>query len=192
MIDFPVADVKVSLWIIMIVGFASGFLAGTIGVGGFISVPAMIYIFGIPTAVATGTGLYMAMYMGAFGALNYAFAGFVDIRLVIILYIGSIVGIFIGTYATKAVKEYVIRLVTGLIIFLCVISRGIAIPIYLTQLNLIDFLDPIYFPALNTISKLILYMTGISAAAVIVIFVMKEFVRKNRAYATIIRKVQKV
>jgi uncharacterized membrane protein YfcA len=188
MIDFPAADVKVSLWIIMVVGFASGYLAGTIGVGGFISVPAMIYIFGVPTAVATGTGLYLAMFVGGFGALNYVFAGFVDIRLLVLLYIGSLIGILIGAYGTKTVKEYVIRLVTALVILLCVISRIIAIPIYLTQLSFIDFIDPLYIPMLNIISKSILYGTGISGTAVIIIFVVKEYLRKNKVYATIIKK----
>ena len=77
MIYFKTADVSVSLWIVLLVGLATGYLAGTIGVGGFIGVPAMIYVFGIPTAVAAGTELYLAMFMGAFGALNYAWAGYV-------------------------------------------------------------------------------------------------------------------
>jgi len=63
------------------VGVATGYLAGTIGVGGFIGVPSMIYIFGVPTAVAAGTELYLAMFMGAYGAISYALQGFVDIRL---------------------------------------------------------------------------------------------------------------
>jgi uncharacterized membrane protein YfcA len=188
MITFPVADVKISIWIIMIVGFVTGYLAGTIGVGGFIGVPAMIYIFGIPTAVAAGTELFLAMFMGAFGALNYAFEGFVDIRLVVLLFLGSLLGIFIGTYGTKTVKESVIRLVTGLIILLCVVSRGIAIPIYLTQLKFIDFIDPLNLPLLNTISKSFLYISGISGVSVIIFFVIKAYIRKNRVYATIIKK----
>jgi len=101
MIYFPVADVSVSLWVLMIAGLATGYLAGTIGVGGFIGVPAMIYVFGVPTAVAAGTELFLAMFMGAFGAINYAFAGFVDIRLVMLLYLGSLLGILIGAYGTK-------------------------------------------------------------------------------------------
>jgi len=40
----------------------------------------------LPTAVAAGTELYLAMFMGAFGALNYAWEGYVDIRLVLLLY----------------------------------------------------------------------------------------------------------
>jgi uncharacterized membrane protein YfcA len=188
MINFPVADVRVSLWIILIVGFITGYLAGTIGVGGFIGVPAMIYIFGVPTAVAAGTELFLAMFMGAFGALNYAFAGFVDIRLVVLLYLGSLVGIFVGVYGTKTVKETVIRLVTGFIILLCVISRGIAVPIYLTQLKLIDYIDVSYLPILNTVSKSFLYVSGISGACVIIFFVLRAYVRKRHVYATIIKK----
>jgi uncharacterized membrane protein YfcA len=72
-IYFKVADVKVSLWVILLVGIATGYLAGTIGVGGFVGVPAMIYVFGVPTAVAAGTELYLAMFMGAYGALSYAY-----------------------------------------------------------------------------------------------------------------------
>ncbi|MFO8058224.1 MAG: sulfite exporter TauE/SafE family protein, partial [bacterium] len=100
-IHFKVADVKVSLWVVSICGLATGYLAGTIGVGGFIGVPAMIYIFGVPTAVAAGSELYLAMFMGGWGALNYAFEGFVDIRLTLLLYLGSLIGVFIGAYGVK-------------------------------------------------------------------------------------------
>jgi uncharacterized membrane protein YfcA len=188
LIHFPVSDVKVSLWIIMICGLATGYLAGTIGVGGFVGVPAMIYVFGIPTAVATGTELFLAMFMGAFGALNYAFAGFVDIRLVCLLYLGSLFGIFIGAYGTKTVKESIIRLVTGIIILLCVISRAIAVPIYLTQLNIVNTIDPSYLPMLNTVSKLFLYISGISGTIVILYFVINAYIKKNRVYTSVVKK----
>ena len=81
--------------------------------GGFIGVPAMIYVFGVPTAVAAGTELYLAMFMGGWGALNYAYLGFVDIRLTMLLYLGSLVGIYVGAYGVKVVKERMIRIVTG-------------------------------------------------------------------------------
>jgi uncharacterized membrane protein YfcA len=186
MIYFPVADVRVSLWIVLVVGVMTGYMAGTIGVGGFIGVPAMIYVFGIPTAVAAGTELFLAMFMGAFGAINYALEGFVDIRLVILLYLGSLLGIFVGAYGTKVVNERLIRLVTGIIILLCVISRSIATPIYLAQLELIDFVDPSQFPALNAISKYVLYSSGISGTAVILFYVIRAYVRKRQIHATIV------
>jgi uncharacterized protein len=188
MIHFPVADVEISLWVLLIVGLFTGYMAGTIGVGGFVGVPAMIYIFGIPTAVAAGTELFLAMFMGAFGALNYAYEGFVDIRLVALLYLGSLLGIYIGTYGTKVVKEKIIRIVTGFIILLCVISRIIAIPIYLVQLKMIDFIDEAYLPALNTISKYFLYVSGISGVGIILYNVVAAYIKKKRVYATIITK----
>jgi hypothetical protein len=163
-------------------------MAGTIGVGGFVGVPAMIYIFGIPTAVAAGTELFLAMFMGAFGAINYALEGFVDIRLVALLYLGSLMGIHIGAYGTKVVKEQVIRIVTALIIILCVISRIIAIPIYMVQLQMIDFIDSASLPTLNIISKYFLYISGLTGVGVILFNVIKAYIKKKRVYATIITK----
>lgn len=173
-INFPVADVKISLWIILLVGLATGYLAGTIGVGGFIGVPAMIYVFGIPTAVATGTELYLAMYMGAWGALNYAIEGFVDIRLTLLLYIGSLIGIHLGVYGTKVVSEVLIRLVTGIIILLCVISRIIAIPVYLRQLECINY-NVSYDVYFNSSSKFMLFAAGLSGAGIIFYKVIRTY-----------------
>jgi len=173
MIHFKVADVTVSLWVLLPVGIATGYLAGTIGVGGFIGVPAMIYVFGVPTAVAAGTELYLAMFMGAYGALSYAFQGFVDIRLTMLMYLGSLVGIYLGVYGVKVVNERYIRMVTSLIILLCVISRAIAIPMYLRQLGFID-MDPgldVYF---NNISKFFLFASGITGTLLILINVVKS------------------
>ena len=123
MIYFPVADVRVSLWVVLVCGLATGYLAGTIGVGGFIGVPAMIYVFGVSAQVAAGSELFLAMFMGAFGAINYALEGMVDLRMTMLLFVGSLVGIHIGAYGTKVVKEVVIRLATATIILLCVAGQ---------------------------------------------------------------------
>jgi hypothetical protein len=183
-IVFPTADVKVSLWVVLLVGLATGYLAGTIGVGGFVGVPAMIYVFGMPTAVAAGTELYLAMYMGAFGALNYAYEGMVDLRLTLLLYLGSLLGVYVGAYGTKVVKEVVIRLVTCVIILLCVISRGIAIPMYLRQLGWMG-LDPSLDTYWNGASKVLLFVSGIAGAAVILVSVVRAYVQRRRVHATL-------
>jgi uncharacterized membrane protein YfcA len=177
-IDFPVADVKVSLWVLAPVGLATGYLAGTIGVGGFVGVPAMIYVFGVPTAVAAGTELFLAMFMGAFGALNYVVEGFVDLRLVVLLYLGSLLGIYVGVYGTRFVKEVVIRLVTSVIILLCVASRGIAIPVYLSQLGFVEISER-WDQWLNSVSKGLLFVAGISGVAVIIFYVIKAYRRRE-------------
>ena len=184
-VRFSVADVRVSLWVLLCVGLATGYLAGTIGVGGFIGVPAMIYVIGIPTAVAAGTELYLAMFMGAFGALNYAYGGFVDIRLTLLLYLGSLMGLFIGAYGTKVVKEVIIRAVTGITILLCVISRAVAVPAYLRQLGWIDT-NPDWDVYFNQASKIMLFVAGIVGAGIILFNVVRAYRRRRHIIATLI------
>ncbi len=191
LIYFPVADVRISLWVIFVCGLCTGYLAGTIGVGGFIGVPAMIYVFGVPAAVAAGSELYLAMFMGAFGALNYAFEGMVDIRLTVLLYTGSLLGIHIGAYGTKVVKEVVIRLVTSLIIIFCVISRIIAVPIYLQQLGYID-MDASLNPYLNSVSKWLLYISGITGCLLIFYFVVKAYLQRRKIEASLATGIPKI
>jgi uncharacterized protein len=178
-IRFEVSETRVSLWILLLGGLATGYLAGTIGVGGFIGVPTMIYVFGVPTAVAAGTELYLAMFMGAFGALNYAWEGYVDIRLVLLLYLGSLLGIHLGTYGVKVVSEKIIRLVTAFIILLCVLSRAIAIPMYLRQLHVLpmDAGWDIYF---NGASKALLFLSGIAGCGTILYYVARAYRQRRR------------
>jgi len=184
-INFEVADTKVSLWVLMAVGIATGYLAGTIGVGGFIGVPAMIYIFGVPTAVATGTELFLALFMGAYGALSYAYQGFVDLRLTMLLYLGSLIGIHLGVYGVKVVKEKYIRVVTSLIILLCVLSRAIAIPVYLRQLDFLSY-SAGWDRYLNAASKFFLFASGISGALVILFKVIHAYRQRRRIQKTLL------
>jgi uncharacterized membrane protein YfcA len=188
-IRFETADVSLSFWIIAVIGLFTGYLAGTIGVGGFVGVPAMIYIFGVPTAVAAGTELYLAVFMGAWGAINYAWGGFVDLRLTLLLYLGSLSGIYIGAYGTKVVKEKVIRLVTGIIILLCVISRGINIPVYLAKLKFVS-VSAESITLLNSLSKLLLFASGIGGVAVILASVAKAYLIRRKVQK-LIRKIHK-
>jgi hypothetical protein len=185
-VHLKVADVRVSIWIIMAAGLATGYLAGTIGVGGFIGVPAMIYLFGVPTAVAAGSELYLAMFMGAWGAVNYAFQGMVDIRLTMLLYLGSLLGIFIGAYGVKVVKEVMIRLVTSIIILLCVLSRLIAVPVYLRQLGW-THMDPSRDAFYNQASKAMLFLAGFSGVAVILYNVIRAYRQRRHIETTLIQ-----
>ena len=184
-IHFSVADTKVSLWVLMVVGVATGYLAGTIGVGGFIGVPAMIYVFGVPTAVATGTELFLAVFMGGYGALSYAYLGFVDLRLTMLLYLGSLVGIHLGVYGVKVVNEKYIRVVTSLIILLCVFSRVIAIPVYLRQLGYLN-MDAGWDVYFNTTSKFFLFASGISGALVILMQVIRAYRQRRQIQKTLL------
>jgi hypothetical protein len=144
----------------------------------------MIYIFGVPAAVAAGSELFLAMFMGAYGALTYAFAGMVDIRLTLLLYAGSLLGIHIGAYGTKVVKEIYIRLVTSVIILLCVISRAVAVPIYLQQLDYTK-MDASWNPYLNDISMVLLYASGIVGTLIIFLFVIRAYLQRRKIEASL-------
>jgi uncharacterized membrane protein YfcA len=180
-VHFKVANVTVSLPIMILVGFATGYMAGTIGVGGFIGVPAMIYVFGVPTVVAAGTELFLAMFMGAFGAFNYGMEGYVDLRVVLLLYAGSLLGIFVGVIGTKLVKEIYIRLVTAILILLCVLSRALAVPAYLKDLNL-TALSGHVVALFKSGSTIVLFASGAIGTAIILYLVFRTHLRQRRFY----------
>ncbi len=180
LIRFKVANVEVSLVILLVIGFFVGYMAGTIGVGGFIGVPAMIYVFGVPTVVAAGTELFLAMFMGAFGAFNYGLQGYVDLRLTLLLYAGSLTGIYFGAIGTHLVKELYIRMVTAILILLCVVSRVLAVPEYLQQLSIINLGEG--FASLFEIgSKIFLFGSGIIATFLILFWTFRAKSKEKKA-----------
>ncbi|MBI2312230.1 MAG: sulfite exporter TauE/SafE family protein [Betaproteobacteria bacterium] len=138
MVYFPCIRAKVSLLIIAPLGIGTGMLAATIAVGGFIGVPSMIYILGAPALMASATELVIAFVMGLGGTVLYALDGVVDIRLAMIILAGSLFGIQIGAIGTTYVKDFVVKLVMGLIMVIVLFSRFFYVPGYLSKLNLID------------------------------------------------------
>jgi uncharacterized protein len=128
---------EVSVLFTIPMGFATGMLAATIAVGGFIGVPAMMYLLGVPGLMASASELVIAFVMGLGGTVKYAWSGFVDIRLAMIILGGSLFGIQLGAIGTTYVKPYMVKVVMGVIMILVLFSRGVAIPVYLSNLNLI-------------------------------------------------------
>jgi uncharacterized protein len=135
MVTFKTANVRISMWFTIPVGFATGMLAATIAVGGFIGVPGMIYVVGTSGLVASATELVIAFVMGLGGTINWAMHGMVDIRLVLIILAGSLLGVQLGAIGTTIVKEHMIKVVMGSIMLIVAVSRGLAIPTYLNQLG---------------------------------------------------------
>ncbi|HAG07072.1 MAG: hypothetical protein XD69_0227 [Clostridia bacterium 62_21] len=176
MINFTVANTRVSLWLVLFVGLATGYLAGTIGVGGFVGVPAMIYLLGVRTVIAAGTELGMAIFSGAYGALMYAKGGFVDIRLTLLLYLGSLLGIQIGAIATKAVREGQIKLVIVTVVALVAASRAVAIPKYLAELGNVSF-SPALANFLEVGANILLYGSAIAGAVLILVWILQALAK---------------
>lgn len=141
MMSFKSMDnASVSLLFIAPMGFATGMLAASIAVGGFIGVPAMIYVLGVRATHATATELVVAFVMGLGGSLFYAWDGFVDIRLALIILAGSLFGVQIGAIGTTYVKEHMVKFVMGMIMVIVLFSRLFKMPVYLSELK---FIEPI-------------------------------------------------
>ncbi|MGH8706378.1 MAG: sulfite exporter TauE/SafE family protein [Burkholderiales bacterium] len=136
MITFRVAKVRVSLLFVLPLGFATGLLASTIAVGGFVGVPGMIYIFGAPSLVASATELVIAFVMGLGGTLKFALGGFVDIRLAMLILLGSLFGVQLGAIGTTFVKPFMIKVVMATVMLIVAVSRALVVPVYLTQLGM--------------------------------------------------------
>jgi uncharacterized membrane protein YfcA len=123
MISLPRSGIaSISLWVILGVGFTTGVLAGLLGVGGgFIRMPALIYIIGCPTAVAVGTDLFEIMFSSAYGAFTHATRANVNLVVVLGLLIGSTVGSQIGASLTRRLGGPRVRNVFAYIAYVAVI-----------------------------------------------------------------------
>ncbi len=140
MVYFKSIDAKVSVLVTIPIGFATGLLAATIAVGGFIGVPSMIYVLGVPSLMASATELVIAFVMGLGGTVKFAWEGFVDVRLAMIILAGSLFGIQIGAIGTTYVKPYMVKVVMGVIMLTVMVSRLFVVPVYLADLDLIPSL----------------------------------------------------
>lgn len=107
----------------LILGFFTGILTMLLGVGGgFILVPAMLYLLGMGTQVVVGTSLFQIMIVTAWATMVHATTTkAVDIVLAVLLLLGSVVGAQIGArMASKARPEY-LRLALAVIVLLVAI-----------------------------------------------------------------------
>ena len=106
----------------LILGFFVGLLAAIMGVGGgFIMVPAMIYLLRMPTNVVVGTSLFQIVFLTAATALLQAAVNQnVDVVLAAVLMAGGVVGAQYGTVAGQRLKGEELRfLLATFILFVC-------------------------------------------------------------------------
>jgi uncharacterized protein len=166
MIHFKTSNITISLWFTVPVGLATGLLAATIAVGGFIGVPGMIYVLGASGLIASATELLVAFTMGLAGSINWAMHGMVDIRLTLIILAGSLLGVQLGAIGTTYVKEHMIKLVMSTIMLIVAVSRGFSIPKYLNDLNF-THIDPKVISVLEKISFFSMCFALITGAVII-------------------------
>jgi hypothetical protein len=167
MIHFKVAKVTISAWITIPVGLATGMLAATIAVGGFIGVPGMIYVVGTSAVVASATELGIAFIMGMWGSVQWGLSGLIDIRLTLLILSASLIGVQLGALGTTYVKDHMIKIVMGAVMLIVAVSRGTKIPGYLADLGLRAPLNDSLASLLNQISFWSLVTALVTAGVII-------------------------
>ncbi len=117
---------RVSLWMVLAVAFATGVLSGFLGVGGgFIRMPALFYLIGVPVPVAVGTDLFEIVFSGGIGSFLYAQSGAVNLGIVVPLLAGSALGARVGAAATNLVNEEDIKVYFGVMLLLGAIAVAV-------------------------------------------------------------------
>ncbi|MDZ4087841.1 MAG: sulfite exporter TauE/SafE family protein [Tabrizicola sp.] len=102
----------------VLIGAAVGFLSAIMGVGGgFILVPAMIYLLGMPTKVVIGTSLFQIIFVTGFTTVMHAVnSQTVDMMLALILILGGVVGAQMGTRVGVRLKAEQLRILLSLLV----------------------------------------------------------------------------
>jgi uncharacterized protein len=115
---FRVSGLYISVIPPLLVGVLVGVLAAIMGVGGgFIMVPAMIYLLGMPTKVVVGTSLFQIIFVTAFTTMLHATTNYtVDIVLAVLLLIGGVIGAQIGTRIGLKLKAEQLRILLAIMV----------------------------------------------------------------------------
>jgi len=111
----------------LLVGMSVGVLAAVMGVGGgFIMVPAMIYLLDMPTKVVIGTSLFQILVVSAVTTLLHAITNqSVDVMLALVLIVGGVVGAQIGSQLGARMKAEQLRILLALLVLAVAIKLGL-------------------------------------------------------------------
>ena len=117
---FKTSGLYISVVPPLAVGILVGILSAIMGVGGgFIMVPAMIYVLGMPTKVVVGTSLFQIIFVTGFTTLLHATTNYtVDIALAVLLLIGGVIGAQIGTQIGAKMQAEQLRILLSLVVIL--------------------------------------------------------------------------
>ena len=112
MISLPVSGIQqISLWAILLVALLGGFVSGFLGAGGgYIRMPAMVYLLGAPTHIAVGTDLVEIIVSASYGTISHAIKGNVDILIALVMNTGAAIGAQFGAIGTQHFRGPKIRL----------------------------------------------------------------------------------
>jgi len=115
---FRTAGMYISVIPPVLIGLVVGVLTAVMGVGGgFIMVPAMIYILGMPTKVVVGTSLFQIIFVTAFTTMLHATTNYtVDVALAVLLLIGGVIGAQFGTTIGLRLRAEQLRILLAILV----------------------------------------------------------------------------
>ena len=115
---FRTSGLYISVLPPMVVGLFVGILSAIMGVGGgFIMVPAMIYLLGMPTKVVVGTSLFQIIFVTGFTTLLHATTNYtVDMALAVLLLVGGVIGAQIGTQIGTRLRAEQLRILLAMMV----------------------------------------------------------------------------
>ena len=115
---FKQSRLYISVIPVVLLGAVIGMLAAIMGVGGgFILVPAMIYLLRVPTNVVIGTSLFQIIFVAAYTTIVQAIANqTVDIVLAVLLMLGGVAGAQYGAYAGQRLRGEQLRAMLALLV----------------------------------------------------------------------------
>ena len=104
--------------LVILVGLVAGILSGLVGVGGgIIIVPALVFILGFSQHQAQGTSLgILLLPAGIFAVLNYYKQGYIDLKVVLILFIGFLIGGFLGSKISLSLSEAAVKKIFAVVL----------------------------------------------------------------------------
>ncbi len=117
-VSLPVSGIeRISVFVPVGIGFGIGFIAGLLGAGGgFILMPVLIFVLGIPTTIAIGTDLFQIIITGSVGSFAYALSDRVDPLMAVLMLAAASIGSQLGASATRRIEASRIRFLYGLLI----------------------------------------------------------------------------
>lgn len=106
--------------LLVIVGLLAGMLSGLVGLGGgVIIVPALVYILGFSQHQATGTSLgILLLPAGIFAVMGYYKRGYIDVKVVLLIFAGFLVGGFMGSKLSLNLPEGTLKKVFAVALIL--------------------------------------------------------------------------
>jgi len=161
----PTSGIKsISVWAILGAGLIPGVLSGFLGVGGgFVALPILIYLIGMPTHIAVGTSLFQIILVASYATFSHGLQQNVDIMVAMVMLLGASVGAQIGTFATRYVHGTEIRFLFGTAI------TGVWVSVVLKMAGLVQ------------ISTVVILAVGVIMSALIMAYLARGLIEDKRA-----------